>query len=148
MVGVMKNRKTFIAALFALCVAFPALTMAGVVNVSKPRPSVVGLQAPDAQFANAIEDLPLMAGMEVVPENDVVFIFGRNRLVQTTARGRVDIDSVYYFYQESLPQLGWKEISPRLYERGNEQLHVDASSANADGMTYVRFEVKPVAPVK
>ncbi len=125
-----------------------SFVFAAVLNVKKQRPSVVGAQAPEARFAKSIEDLPLMDGLEVVEDKDVLFIFGSERIAQTTAKGRVDIDSVYYFYQQSLPQMGWSEITARLYERAGERLHVDASCANNDGMTYVRFAVEPMTREK
>ena len=111
----------------------------------KPVSSVptIGQVSEKTRFAKAIEDLPLMAGLELDDSNDVVFIFGSNRIAQTTAKGWVDIDAVYYYYQDTLPELGWKQISTRLYERNGEMLHLNASSANADGMTYVTFEVEP-----
>lgn len=99
--------------------------------------------APESRFSKAIEDLPLMPGLEVEKDQDMVFVFGAERIAQTTVFGRVDVDDVYYFYQDTLPQLGWIEITPRLYERNGERLHIQARSSNADGMAYVRFEVEP-----
>jgi len=113
------------------------------VNKTAKAYAKIGEAAPSTRFTKAIEDLPLMPGLELVENNDVVFIFGSNRIAQTTAKGYVDIDSVYYFYQDTLPQLGWLQIRPKLYSRDHELLHVEASSANADGVTYVRFEVEP-----
>ena len=84
-----------------------------------------------------------MEGLEVEDGRDMLFVFGRERIAQTTARGHVDIDEVYYFYQSVLPQLGWQEITLRLYQREGEQLHINASSANSSGMAVVKFEVKP-----
>lgn len=98
---------------------------------------------PASKFAQAIEDLPLMPGLEVESDHDMLFIFGSDRIAQTTVAGKVDVDEVYYFYQATLPQLGWSEVTPRLYERQGEQLHIDARSANADGTAHVRFEVVP-----
>lgn len=84
-----------------------------------------------------------MNGLEVVGGQDVLFVFGSERIAQTMVKGKVDVDEVYYFYQETLPQLGWAEVTPRLYERNGERLRIEASSANADGATHVRFEVEP-----
>ena len=103
----------------------------------------IGDAPSQTRFTKAIEDLPLMPGLELDDKDDVVFIFGSSRIAQTTAKGFVDIDSVYYFYQDTLPQLGWRQINPKLYSRENELLHVEARSANSEGITYVRFEVKP-----
>ena len=120
--------------------AFAREAHSGVSAASVPTIKDVSTQT---HFAKAIEDLPLMPGLELDDGHDILFIFGSNRIAQTTAKGFVDIDGVYYFYQDTLPQLGWTQITARLYERGSELLHVDASSANSDGLTYVTFEVEP-----
>lgn len=122
--------------------------MAAVLNVKNKPSSIVGEQMPEVRFAKSIEDLPLMGGLEIIEDKDVLFIFGAERIAQTTAKGRVDIDSVYYFYQQSLPHMGWNQITARLYERAGEWLHVDASCANNEGMTYVRFSVEPMSQKK
>ncbi|MFA6280779.1 MAG: hypothetical protein WC612_08375 [Bdellovibrionales bacterium] len=142
------KKKTFFAVTVALSVGImlPVLpAQAAVHTVKKARFSNVGQQAPQTRFAKAIEDLPLMEGLEVVEDKDVLFILGPERIAQTTAKGRVDIDKIYYFYQQSLPQMGWREVTASLYERAGERLHVEASCANSDGMTYVRFSVEPIS---
>ncbi|MGE0108272.1 MAG: hypothetical protein AB7S81_00695 [Bdellovibrionales bacterium] len=101
-------------------------------------------KAPHTLFARAIEDLPVMSGLEVVDDEDVLEIFGSQRMAQTLLRGRVDIDRVYYFYAEVLPSLGWKKIDSKTYRRETERLLFQPSSANEEGMTYVRFVVEPM----
>lgn len=103
----------------------------------------IGDKAKSARFTQAIEDLPLMPGLEIDESDDLVFVFGSHRIARTTAKGFVDIDQVYYFYQETLPQLGWQSLSARRYERSGEILYLDASSANEEGVTIVTFEIKP-----
>lgn len=98
--------------------------------------------APQSRFAPSIEDLPLMPGLEIEGD-DVLFVFGSDRIAQTTAKGKVDVDEVYYFYQATLPQLGWTEVNARLYERAGEKLSINASSASSDGFATVKFEVTP-----
>jgi len=100
------------------------------------------------QFAKVIDDLPLMPGLVPQEDKDVLFIAGPGRIAETTAKGSVDIDEVYHFYQHSLPQLGWKEVNARTYERGNEHLRIDVSGANPSGITVVRFSVEPIAKSK
>jgi len=105
-------------------------------------------KAPHTLFARAIEDLPVMSGFEVVDDEDVLELFGSQRVAQTFLRGRVDIDRVYYFYAEVLPSLGWKKIDSRTYWRDNERLLFQPSSANEEGLTYVRFVVEPMGEDK
>ncbi|MGE4351467.1 MAG: hypothetical protein AB7E52_04680 [Bdellovibrionales bacterium] len=137
-----KNSTLFLCCAVVVMTLGPCVCMAQ--GTSSTTYSRIGDNLEVSRFAKAIEDLPLMPGLGVVEDKDMLFIFGSSRIAQTTLKGGVDIDRVYYFYQATLPQLGWKEITPKLYERSGERLHMKASSANRDGMTYVQFEVEPL----
>jgi hypothetical protein len=102
----------------------------------------------DMQFAKVIDDLPLMPGLEEQEDKNVLFIAGPGRIAQTTATGMIDIDTVYHYYQKSLPQLGWQAIDARTYERDNERLRLDVSGANSGGITVARFSVEPITKGK
>src|ERR1700722_7155930 len=106
---------------------------------SIPAPST----PPATKFVPAIDDLPLMPGLEPVADEDTLFVVPRaGRIAEGNAVGAVDIDDVYKFYRKSLPHLGWKIIDARTYMRDNEQLRIDA---HANGkITTVRFSVKPL----
>jgi len=94
------------------------------------------------EFAKVIDDLPLMPGLELVPDNDVLFVVPRSgRIAYTEARGMVDVDEVYKFYRRSLPQLGWKVVDARSFQREKDVLRIDAHAE--DKVTTVRFSVKP-----
>lgn len=97
-----------------------------------------------AQFTKTIDDLPLMPGLRSVEDKDVLFVTTSGRIAQSSAVGSVDVDSVYSFYQNSLPQLGWKVIDARTFARGKERLRIDVSGSNPKATTVVRFSVQPV----
>ncbi len=94
------------------------------------------------QFVPSIDDLPLMPGLQPLTDADTLFIVPRSgRIADSTAVGAVDIDDVYKFYRRSLPQLGWKIVDGRSFQRGGEMLRIDA---HADGkITTVHFSLKP-----
>lgn len=101
---------------------------------------------PDATaFATVIDDLPLMPGLALVTDEDVLFTARAGRIAQTVAAGPVDVDSVYAFYQKTLPQLGWKATDARTFEREKETLRIDATSVTRDASTLVRFSLHPIA---
>lgn len=104
----------------------------------------VAQSAERTEFTKSIEDLPVMKGLEVVEDKDLLVLFGDARIAETTLKGRVDVDSVYYFYRDTLPSLGWTPLSMKLYERGEEYLHLEVNSANREGMTYVTFSITPI----
>jgi len=98
--------------------------------------------AQQPQFAHVIDDLPLMPGLEVKPEEDVLFADPTaGRIAETTAEGPVDIDDVYKFYRRSLPHLGWVVVDGRTYRRDGELLRIDAKATGK--VTTVHFSVKP-----
>ncbi len=127
----------------ALLIGMLAALGAGAARAETPDLPTVGEVAETTIFAQSIEDLPVMKGLELAEDKDALFVFGAERIMQATLKGRVDIDSVYYFYADALPAAGWTKINMRLYERAGERLRLDASSANEEGMTYVRFEIEP-----
>jgi hypothetical protein len=101
----------------------------------------------EAQFASVIEDLPLMPGLKADDDRDVLFAEAQmGRIAETEAKGTVTIDAVYDFYRRTLPQLGWKVIDGRTYQREAEKLQIDATSSGTT--TTVRFNVKPVASMR
>ena len=96
----------------------------------------------EPQFTKVIDDLPLMPGLQLVEDEDVLFTHESGRIAETNAMGSVDIDAVYQFYKRALPHLGWKVVNSHTYTRENEQLRIDAH-AN-DKITIVQFSVKPL----
>lgn len=131
-------------ALSLIFLALSAPTFAAQLNtystlIDNTEPSTI--QTSEPRFTKVIEDLPLMPGLDLVPQEDMIFLTHTGRIAATTAEGLVDVDQVYYFYASSLPQLGWKKVDARNYIRNNEHLRLDAK---ADGkVTRVKFSVTP-----
>lgn len=94
------------------------------------------------EFAKVIDDLPLMPGLQLVEDDDVLFTEPKaGRIAETTAEGEVDIDDMYMFYRRSLPQLGWKPLDTRRYIRDSEILRIEAHAGGR--VTRVEFSVTP-----
>ena len=131
-----------ILALIAAPACAAQLNTTSTLTDTEAPPAVMAPEPPAPQFVPAIEDLPLMPGLEPVPNEEMVFVTPRaGRIAESTAEGPVDIDRVYWFYRRTLPQLGWQMADMRNYLRDNEHLRIDA---HADGKTTtVRFTVKP-----
>lgn len=108
----------------------------------KPVPAAPVAQSDQPQFAQVIDDLPLMPGLQLEQNNDVLFVTPRDgRIAKTEAIGPVDIDDIYRFYRKTLPQLGWKSVDARSFSRENEILRIDAKAD--DKSTRVIFSVIP-----
>jgi hypothetical protein len=97
-----------------------------------------------SRFAKVIDDLPLMPGLVTQEDKDVLFVAGKDRIAQTTAAGAVQIDDVYKFYSRTLPQLGWKAVDKRTYEREKERLRIDVTGKDPAAATVVKFSIEPL----
>jgi hypothetical protein len=107
------------------------------------QPGAVAAQAQtDAEdYVAGIPDLPLMPGLEALPDSGVVFDKPGGRIVEAFAQGDVSPQSVTAFYDETLPQLGWRREAPGFYLREGERLQL-AFSQDA-GRTTVHFRLLP-----
>ncbi len=94
----------------------------------------------EARFAEAIPDLPLMAGLVELP-GAVVFDKPSGRIVEMEAQGPLSQPEVEAFYLRTLPSLGWEPAGAGLYQRAQEQLRLAFQPA-AERLT-VRFILSP-----
>jgi hypothetical protein len=101
-------------------------------------------QSPDA-FVGAIEDLPLMPGL-IEEEGGMVFDSARGRIVEAFATGPVSEAAVRAFYDETLPQLGWRPLGQGAFQRENEILMVEfPGGPGAAPPLTVGFRLMPAA---
>jgi hypothetical protein len=100
------------------------------------------------QFLSAIDDLPLMAGLEEVDGGMMVFDSASGRLVEVLTTGYVGKGDVLRYYSETLPQLGWLETGPGQFSREGEMLRLEfppaqALSGSMPAPINVRFMLSP-----
>ncbi|BBK39978.1 hypothetical protein STAQ_50560 [Allostella sp. ATCC 35155] len=91
-------------------------------------------------FVDGLEDVPLMTGLEALPDRSLVFDKPNGRIVESYAAGAVRRGDVVRFYDETLPQLGWSGRSPT-YRREGEVLRLGFDGQ--DGALVVRFSLSP-----
>jgi hypothetical protein len=106
--------------------------------------SLALLSAPPAgaqSFVEGVEDLPLMAGLALVPEAGLSFDAPEGRIVVAYAQGDLSAESVLAFYAKTLPQLGWQRSGERSFQREKERLSLDLT--RAEGHLTVRFTLAP-----
>jgi len=103
---------------------------------------LAGLQARAADsFVYGFEDLPLMEALSQVAGSSVLFDTPQGRIVQATAVGPIDKDSVLTFYRTTLPQLGWIMAGDAEFQREGEILKLEFSER--DSLLEVRFLIEP-----
>lgn len=78
-----------------------------------------------------------MDGLSEQADAGVVFDKPDGRIIERYASGPLSFDSVYAFYKETLPQLGWQATpatSPRhlLFEREGESLDIEFKSVGSE----------------
>ena len=132
----MVRRLALPAAFAALILASPCLAGPGLVQASL----VQSLYVPGT------EDVPLMPGLAADDASSLIFDKPQGRIVEAAARGAVTRAAVLAFYDESLPQLGWrrtnqKSAPTKSFERDGERLSLDFDGR--DGNLQVAFTLAP-----
>ncbi len=92
-------------------------------------------------FLAGAADLPLMPGLRELPEMAMVFDKPDGRLVQAMAVGDSGPAVLWRFYDETLPQLGWRRLGPGNFVRDGERLRITAKKSG--GELIVRFAIAP-----
>jgi hypothetical protein len=96
-------------------------------------------------YVPGTEDVPLMPGLASDDGASLVFDKPQGRIVEAAARGAVTRHAVMEFYQESLPQLGWRAAASKSgsksFERDGERLSLDFDGR--DGNLQVAFTLAP-----
>lgn len=95
-----------------------------------------------AAFISDIEDLPIMPGLNEVPDAGISFDKPSGRIVQAYAEGQVRKTKVFDFYRQTLPQLGWRADGADRFAREGEALTLTVREM-ADGVVIVEFRLSP-----
>ena len=94
-------------------------------------------------FLSAIDDLPLMDGLNEVEGGTMVFDSPSGRIVEALSMGKVTRQRVIRFYSETLPQLGWLETTPGHFVREDEVLKIEFLTPPAGSTINVLFILSP-----
>jgi hypothetical protein len=105
---------------------------------------VIGFKsyAAESAFFESLYDVPIMPGLEEVPEMAMSFDKPNGRISQAAAVApAVAEPAIIAFYQESLPQMGWQQNSRNHYVREGEELEISIEKTETSQI--VRFLLKP-----
>ena len=116
--------------------------LAPVLTLSSATPLVA--QNAASGFVSAIDDLPLMPGLNEDADALVVFEAPSGRIVEAVATGAVSVERVVSFYAATLPALGWEPHSTGGYARETDILRIATERAEGGGVI-VRFSIVPSA---
>ncbi|MBT3305534.1 MAG: hypothetical protein HN377_03530 [Alphaproteobacteria bacterium] len=98
--------------------------LSGVVGLA-PHYSHAAEDAP--RFITVLDDLPLVSGLVEDTESGTVFDTARGRIVEVFASGALSKDDVLAFYDNTLPQLGWRRMASGVFQREGERLSLEFS---------------------
>jgi len=94
-------------------------------------------------FFTAIDDLPLMDGLNEAEGGTMVFDSPSGRIFEALSSGKVSRQQVTQFYSETLPQLGWLETTPGHFVRDGEALKIEFPTLPAGITINVLFLLSP-----
>lgn len=121
--------RAWLPCLLCLCLAVPPIT------------AHAGSEAAPV-FFEALYDVPVMPGLEEVREQAMLFDKPDGRIASVVAASEsLDPVKIMRFYDELLPQLGWKKIAKNQYVRGRDRLEMDLE--RHPPLTVVHFTLSP-----
>ncbi|SMH56729.1 hypothetical protein [Azospirillum agricola] len=89
-----------------------------------------------------------MPGLSAAEAEPLVFDKPGGRIVQAVLSGAVPRNAVLAFYDQTLPQLGWRRTAERVFVREGEELRLEftgtvkSAAARAEPTT-IRFTLNP-----
>lgn len=99
----------------------------------------VSVLADERAFFDTLYDVPVMAGLTEIPDMAMVFDKPDGKISQAgAAMGQHSAPEVRAFYDETLPQLGWKALGEGNYRREGEVL-----ALSFEDPKMVKFLLKP-----
>ncbi|MCW5731155.1 MAG: hypothetical protein KIT20_10375 [Alphaproteobacteria bacterium] len=95
-----------------------------------------------SEFVAGIADLPLMPGFRELPGEGLLFDKPGGRIVEAYAEGEDQPrQRVMDFYNQTLPQLGWRRAGDLVFVREAEELKLTLSEEG--GRLIIRFDIAP-----
>ena len=103
------------------------------------------VEAAKGQYFEALYDVPVMPGLEELPDQAMLFDKPDGRIASVVAAsqtlGEADIRR---FYEDTLSQMGWKKYKLNQYVRGADRLSLEF--VKRPPMTIVHFTLEPARP--
>jgi hypothetical protein len=100
-------------------------------------------QAKAPQFFSSLDDIPLMPGLQELPDQAFSFDKPAGRIIEVWASAKnVQKVKILAYYQMALPQFGWGRIDDTSFFREQEKLTI--SFQIIDSQRFVKFMVNPI----
>ena len=93
------------------------------------------------KFLTGFSDLPIMPGMQELPDANISFDTASGRIVEAFAKTEQTVERILSFYKDVLPQLGWRVEKDTMFVRDTEILIIDLRK-DGDSII-VQFSLEP-----
>ena len=93
------------------------------------------------KFITGFSDLPIMPGMQELPDANISFDTASGRIVEAFAKTEQNVEKILSFYKNVLPQLGWRVKKDTMFVRDTEILNLDLRKERDS--VIVQFSLKP-----
>ena len=93
------------------------------------------------KFITSFSDLPIMTGMQELPDANISFYTASGRIVEAFAKTKQNGEKILSFYKNVLPQLGWRVEKDTIFVRDTEILILNLRK-DRDSVI-VQFSLKP-----
>ena len=93
------------------------------------------------KFITGFSDLPIMPGMQELPDSNISFDTASGRIVEAFTKTEQNVEKILSFYKNVLPQLGWRVEKDTMFVRDTEILILDLRK-DRDSVI-VQFSLKP-----
>tara|TARA_B100000482_G_scaffold48974_1_gene32644 strand:- start:16 stop:396 length:381 start_codon:yes stop_codon:yes gene_type:complete len=103
--------------------------------------SSVALVWSSEKFITGFSDLPIMPGMQELPDANISFDTASGRIVEAFAKTEQNVEKILSFYKNVLPQLGWRVKKDTMFVRDTEILNLDLRKERDS--VIVQFSLKP-----
>ncbi|WP_419902725.1 hypothetical protein [Kiloniella sp.] len=87
--------------------------------------------------------MPIVPGMEEMPDLGVVFDKPEGRIVEGFASGYLEQAEIRDFYGRTLPQLGWSVFGEGLFQREGEVLKIEILDGVENSRSILRIILAP-----
>ena len=106
---------------------------------------LLGPAQAEQQYLNILPDIPVMEGLNIVPDSTVTFDKPDGRIAESAYFSEtITAEDINAFYNEVLPQLGWVMDDQSRFIREQDQLTFYVFQSNHEAI--IEFSVAPIPP--
>lgn len=104
--------------------------------------SLAACNANKQHYVNGVDELPVPNGFVEKESSNSSFDTVSGRIVDVVYEGKGSLDNIKKYYEDTLPELGWKKQTLNLYKREEETLQLKMER-NGGNTILLNFVIRP-----